>query len=78
MPIAKLYRAFSHKATRDKSMRITWEDETSVDVYFTKKINSKSQVAIQHRKLTSKQAATKMKAYWAERLVALGRLLSPR
>ncbi len=90
MPIGKLYRAFSHKATRerwlpaqlkvrtssrDKSMRITWEDGTSVEAYFTKKADSKSQVAIQHRKLPSKEAAAKMKAYWSERLAALGELL---
>lgn len=91
VPIAKLYRAFSHKATRErwlpvglkirtstrnKSMRITWEDGTSVEVYFTKKSDSKSQVAIQHRKLPSKKVAIKMKELWTERLKALVTLLS--
>jgi hypothetical protein len=51
VPLARLYGAFSQKRlrerwladvdlkirtlTREKSMRITWEDDTSVEVYFT-------------------------------------------
>lgn len=41
------------KATVNKSMRITWSDNTHVDVYFYEKGASKSQVAVQHTKLTS-------------------------
>ena len=63
-------------ATRDKSMRITWEDETSVEAYFVKKGAGKSQVAIQHRKLPDEAAIARLKAYWAERLAALTELLS--
>jgi hypothetical protein len=89
-PISRLYRAFSHKpirrrwlpaqlkirtSTRDKSMRITWEDGTPVDVYFTSKTSSKSQVTIQHRKLPDKAAATRAKEYWGDRLSALSDLL---
>jgi len=86
-PVARLYRAFSDRrararwlpgvaltvrtATRDKSMRITWPDGTSVEVYFTRKGPAKSQVSVQHRKLADRGAATRMKAYWAERLAAL-------
>lgn len=92
VPIAKLYRAFSHKrarerwlpgaditirtSTRDKSMRISWDDGTPVEAYFTAKAAAKSQVAVQHRNLPSKAAATKMKDYWAERLLALADLLN--
>ena len=70
VPLTKLYRAFSvartrnrwlpdvklkvRKSTPDKSMRITWEDGTSVEAYFTAKGTKKSQVAIQHRKLAKK------------------------
>ncbi|MFQ5890996.1 MAG: hypothetical protein ACE5JR_13275 [Gemmatimonadota bacterium] len=91
VPIAKLYRAFSEKrrrerwlpgvdleirtSTREKSMRMTWPDETSVEVYFTAKGDAKSQVALQHRKLPSKAAAAETKEYWGDRLEALARLL---
>src|SRR6185503_14156858 len=63
-PVSRLYRAFAHKATRErwlpgvpikirtsirnKSMRITWLDGTSVHVYFTVKGPRKSQLAVQH------------------------------
>lgn len=93
VPITKLYRAFSvtrtrnrwlpgveitvRKATPEKSMRITWEDGTSVEVYFTTKGENKSQVAIQHRKLATKAEAEKMKTYWGERLGGLAEILSP-
>lgn len=94
VPIAKLYRAFGtararrrwlpdieikvRTATPEKSMRITWPDGTSVHVYFTAKGNEKSQVAVQHAKLTRKADATKMKAFWGERLEALAGLLARR
>lgn len=58
-------------ATRNRSMRITWEDGTSVEVWFISKGRSKSVVAVGHRKLDSKAAAEKMKRYWGERLDAL-------
>lgn len=92
VPIAKLYSAFSTKRTRDrwladkdlkirtstreKSMHITWDDGTLVQVYFTKKGPAKSQVAIQHTRLPDKAAVTKMKEYWAERLGELAKQLS--
>lgn len=91
VPIAQLYRAFStartrkrwlpdvkltvRKATPEKSMRITWEDATSVEVYFAAKGEKKSQVTVQHRKLASKADKEKMKGYWADRLAALAEVL---
>jgi hypothetical protein len=91
-PLDKLYTAFSQKSQRhrwlgdvafkirkskrEKSMRVTWEDETSVEVYFNRKDNGKSQVSIQHCRLPSKAAATKMKEYWGARLDHLNRLLT--
>jgi len=93
VPITKLYGAFSvartrdgwlpgvemtvRKATPDKSMRIAWEGGTSVEVYFTSKGESKSQVAIQHRNLATKSEAAKMKDFWSERLGALAEILTP-
>jgi len=89
--VARLYKAFSTKRIRerwlpgvalkirssavDKSMRMTWPDGTKVDVYFTAKTSTKSQVAVQHRGLATSTAMTDAKVYWAERLTALGQLL---
>ena len=91
VPIAKLYRAFSVKRTRsrwlgevdlvirtstaNRSMRITWPDGTSVQLYFTAKGAKKSQVAVQQTGLAKKRDVTKSKEFWAERLAALGELL---
>ncbi|MEP6688618.1 MAG: hypothetical protein ABJC36_09735 [Gemmatimonadales bacterium] len=92
--LVRLYRAFHdgrtraqwlpgvdltvRTATRGKSMRITWPDRTSVAVGFATRGAGKSQVAIQHGKLADRAAAARMKQYWAERLTALGDVLSPR
>jgi hypothetical protein len=58
-------------ATREKSMRISWPDRSSVVVGFTSRGAGKSQVALTHAKLPDQASATRMKAYWAERLDAL-------
>jgi uncharacterized protein YndB with AHSA1/START domain len=66
------------KATRDKSLRITWDPEgkpSNVDVYFTSKAADKSQVAVQHGRLPSAAAGERMKKFWGERLDALKQLL---
>jgi hypothetical protein len=90
VPVAKLYRAWSDKrtrvrwldapltirtATRNKSMRITWEDGSSVEVYFVAKGRGKSLVAVQHVKLAGKADATRRKAFWGERLGVLAEML---
>lgn len=93
VPLAELYGAFStararerwlpgvelkvRKATPEKSMRITWADGSSVELYFTAKGEKKSSVAIQHRKLATKSEAAKMREYWGERLGALTEVLVP-
>ena len=92
VPLARLYRAFSdtrtrarwlpnvdltvRTATRNKSMRITWPDSTSVQLGFSRKGVSKAQVQIQHGKLPDRAASTRTKQYWAERLDALGNVLA--
>lgn len=92
VPLARLYGAFAdaatrerwlpgvsfavRKATSERSMRITWEDGTAVDLWFTAKGEAKSQVQVQHRKLPSREAVEESKAYWAGRLGALGALLA--
>jgi hypothetical protein len=66
------------KATRNKSLRITWEDgRTSVEVLFYPKGGAKSQVTVQHAKLADAAAAERMKAYWGERLDLLQATLEP-
>jgi uncharacterized protein YndB with AHSA1/START domain len=57
------------KATRPKSMRITWSDrKTSLEVGFYAKGMGKGQVVVQHSKLPDAKAAAKMKRYWANTL----------
>ena len=91
VPVSRLYRAFRdprwrakwlpaveltvRTATVDRSMRITWEDGTAVDVGFFAKGDAKSQVQIGLTKLASRADAEARKAYWAERLGALAELL---
>jgi hypothetical protein len=90
VPLGTLYRAFSvarrrerwlpgvkwtvRTAIPDKSIRVTWEDGTSVELYFVAKGPEKSQVAIQHRKLGTRAQAAKAKSFWGERLEELARL----
>lgn len=92
VPVARLFRAFSdarmrnkwlpdvkltvRSATPTRSVRITWEDETSVEVWLTAKAETKSTVALAHRKLASRADAIRRKAYWGERLEALAGILT--
>jgi len=91
--IATLYDAFGAKqrsrwlgevpcrirtATREKSMRFDWDQDTRLDVYFWTKGPSKSQVQLQHRGFADKAAADRAREQWAERLAALARLLDER
>jgi hypothetical protein len=92
--VEKLYRAFAlartrkqwldvevtvRKSTPSKSIRMTWPDETSVEVTFSDKGAdkgaAKSQLAIQHRKLSSAAEVARVKQDWGEKLDALARLL---
>ena len=56
------------KATANKSLRITWPDETSVVVDFYAKASNKTQIVVQHQKLPTAKMAEKQKGYWAEQL----------
>jgi hypothetical protein len=90
VPLTRLYRSWSNpklrakwlpeaftvrSATALKYMRISWADGSTVVLGFTKKGAEKSQVAVQHTKLGDRAAVTKMKAFWEERLKALGDVL---
>lgn len=62
-------------ATPNRTVRITWPDGSSVEVYLTEKGPAKTALQIQHVKLPTKQAAEKAKAFWGERLDALRLLM---
>jgi len=64
-------KAVERTSVPNKSIRLTWEDGSSVEVYIVSKGRSKTQVAVQHTKLASRQAVDQMKAFWAEHLEAL-------
>ncbi len=80
VPLASLYEAWTdenarkawmgkkkitiRKATKNKSMRIAWPGETSLEVNFYPKGAAKSQVTVQHGKLKSETDVAKSKKYW--------------
>jgi hypothetical protein len=59
------------KTTAGRSLRLTWPDATSVELWFTGKSGGKSVVQVQHRKLASQSDAEARKSYWSERLAEL-------
>lgn len=64
------------KATKDKSVRITWSDGTThVEANFYAKGPAKCQVAVQHGKLKNARDAEAKKKFWAARLVELKTVL---
>jgi hypothetical protein len=90
VPIETLFDAFANSRKRNrwlpvkvkvrtsipqKSMRITWDDDTSIQLYFLSKGASKSSVAVQHTKLQDRAAVEATKKAWAEHLERLGEFL---
>lgn len=63
-------------STENKSIRISWPDETNVAVYFTKKDDDKTQVSIQHNKLSKKAEVIERKSYWQKQLKRLSDFLN--
>ena len=90
-PLAKLYAAFSdarrrarwlpgvtltiRSATPNSSMRLRLEDGSPIAIGFFAKGESKSQVAIEHRKLATKADAGRVRAFWNERLESLAAMM---
>ena len=62
-------------ANAPKTMRLGWGDGTIVAVGFTAKGKSKSSVALAHTKLPDSETARHLKAFWSERLDALGEVM---
>lgn len=64
------------KATLNTRLLITWVDgKSSVEVNVLSKGKEKTQVTVQHNKLTSARAAERMKKYWAAQLERLAETL---
>lgn len=65
------------KATENRSLRIIWEeDSTSVSVELYVKAAGKTQMVVQHMKITGAEQAAVRKQYWSERLEVLKCLLA--
>lgn len=60
------------KATPHKSLRVTWVDgKTSLEVGFYPKGARKTQLAVQHSKISTAARAMRLKGYWAAQLERL-------
>ena len=64
------------KATPSKSLRITWDDGTSVEALFYSKGPGKSVVTLAHTKLPDRARADELKRFWGEHLDALAAQLA--
>jgi hypothetical protein len=87
VPVERLYAAFTATRLKhwldgakptlrtsqpSKSVRMKWEDGTTVAIGFTRKGEAKSQVALGHEGFATKGQAERMRAWWTERFAALG------
>jgi hypothetical protein len=64
-------------AIAPKSMRVSWENGTTVAFWFLSKGRGKSAVALAHQKLRDKPTAEAMKKMWGGYLDRLGEVLAP-
>jgi hypothetical protein len=80
VPVERLYDGFleaneklrERTATRPKSARFDWTDgESRVNVTFLAKGETKSTVALEHRRLPDAATADQMKTYWRDHLTTL-------
>ena len=57
------------KSTPNKSMRVTWADgKQGLEFNFYSKGDAKSQIVVQHSKITDAKNAAKLKTYWSAAL----------
>lgn len=88
VPLADLWTAFGRcdawigepllrmsTATRHRTMRMRWTDGAPVVAAFLDKGPAKSAVALQHDRIATRAEADRLRAWWTERLAALGRVL---
>ena len=59
------------RANENKSLRLGWPDNTSVEIYFWAKGERRSQVNIMHRQLADADEVAAKKAFWAGALERL-------
>jgi uncharacterized protein YndB with AHSA1/START domain len=64
------------RSTPGRTVRMTWDDGTSVEAYLTPKGETRTVASIQHGKLAGKEDVARRKAYWDDRLKALGALVN--
>jgi hypothetical protein len=92
VPVAKIYRAWTDEnfrqrwlpgakieittATPGKSIRAKWDETTRLSVYFYAKGAEKTQIAVDHMKLTSSRESAKMKSYWFDAVNRLEKALA--
>jgi hypothetical protein len=70
-------RLSTRTAIPNKSLRLNWIDgKTTLQVSFVAKTPDKTQVVVQHFKLPSAAASTKMKTYWGKALDRLQQMFS--
>lgn len=93
-PAAAVFRAFAQarlrrawlpdvkvairKATPNRSVRMSLDDGTLVEVWITAKGANKTAAQVQHRKLTSREDADRRRQFWGERLAALSQVAEQR
>lgn len=64
------------KSTRNKSIRAKWVDrKTNIEIQFYAKDANKTQLVIQHNKLSSAKDAANMKIYWGKQFINLKKYL---
>ena len=63
------------KATKEKSLRITWPDGTDLQVLFYAKGAGKSMVALEHGRLDDLAAVERQREFWRDHLGRLRALL---
>lgn len=91
VPVETLFKAVANARTRkrwlpetivvrtkiaNKSMRVTWPDDTNVEIYFLTKGAAKSTLAVTHTKLADRAAVEAAKKAWAERFDGLAEVLA--
>jgi hypothetical protein len=91
VPVETLFEAFANArkrkrwlpvkitvrtSTAPKSMRVTWDDGTPVELMFLSKGAAKSSVAVTHQKLPDRAAVEVAKKSWGEHLDRLGEMLA--
>lgn len=63
------------KAAKNRSLRMTWHDGTSVTVWFTAKDRARAVASVQHAKLPGRAAIATAKAWWGAAFERLERHL---